>query len=395
MNLVQFLPYYPPHKGWLENVAKELSHEWVKSGYGKAINISMDVDQDYHNPLLNYIFDDKGNKIWYIEDKVIVYLIPAIDIVSNFPLPKIWTYQCRFVLKQAKLFQADVVQTHTRFFLSSWMGWIFARKNKIKWVHIEHGSDYVKLGSKFKTFVARLYDKSLGNWTLRKADKVVGISNACKNFIQKEFGREDVQVIYRGIEKANFTSWTELRTQFPEKIIIWYVGRIYKWKNVHSLIQAFYNIDEEIKKITKLVIVGDGEELSNLKSLDKDNLIEFTGWVNWQKAIELQSQFDIHIHSSSPGGWLATTILQAMQLGCLIVATPNEWANEVITDWINGILLNNDTAQEIQEWILKWIEILQNHPQTAQDYAIINKELIEKKFTRWSNIKNFYGIWKI
>ncbi|MEF2175433.1 MAG: glycosyltransferase family 4 protein, partial [Candidatus Absconditabacteria bacterium] len=377
-------------KGGLETVAKELSHEWVKHNYGKAINICLDVGQDYHNPALEYIFDDNGNKIGYIEDQVIVYLIPAIDIVSNFPLPKIWTKQCRFVLKQAKLFQADVLQTHTRFFLSSWMGGVFARKNKIKWVHIEHGSDYVKLGSKFKTFVAYLYDKTLGSWTLRKADKVVAISNACKKFLEKEFHINNVQVIYRGLDFPTPSATKELKNKFPKKIIIGYVGRIYKWKNVHSLIQAYYSLNDKIKGITKLVIVGDGEELSNLKNLDKDNLIEFTGGVDGQKAIELQSQFDIHIHSSSPGGGLATTLLQAMELGCLIIATPNEGANEVITNGINGILLGNDTIQELKKGIEKGIEMSINQNEIVTNYRKINKEIIEKQFRRGNNIKNFF-----
>jgi hypothetical protein len=38
-----------------------------------------------------------------------------------------------------------IIQTHTRFFLSSFIGWLFAKYHKLKWIHIEHWSDYVKL----------------------------------------------------------------------------------------------------------------------------------------------------------------------------------------------------------------------------------------------------------
>ena len=50
----------------------------------------------------------------------------------------------------------------------------------------------------------------------------------------------------------------------------------------------------------------------------------FTGEVSFQEAINYQSNFDIYVHPSLHGGALAGTILQAMWLGNLIVATPNE-----------------------------------------------------------------------
>jgi len=77
-----------------------------------------------------------------------VYILPAFDIIPNFPVPKFWKKSfwqiLRLVSSQCKNNQT-IIQTHTRFFLSSLLGGIFAKYHKIKWVHIEHGSDYVKL----------------------------------------------------------------------------------------------------------------------------------------------------------------------------------------------------------------------------------------------------------
>lgn len=382
MNLVQFLPYYPPHKGWLETVAKELSHEWVKSGYGKAINISMDVDQDYHNPLLNYIFDDKGNKIWYIEDKVIVYLIPAIDIVSNFPLPKIWTYQCRFVLKQAKLFQADVLQTHTRFFLSSWMGWIFARKNKIKWVHIEHGSDYVKLGSKFKTFVARLYDKSLGSWTLRKADKVVGISKRVQDFVAKEFGVKNSVLIYNWINIQP----VEKQDNWPI-IKIWYVWRLVNLKWVDYLIKVFTILVSKHDNIW-LEIVWDGDEKNKLLQLANNHpKIRFL-WFQERNFI-IQSflpQIDILVNPSWQE-WLPTSVIEGLICECVMVATDVGWTVE-ISDKDDLIIVEKWNLESIE----KWIEFaIKNY----KDLKWLSKQSVIHDFDWKVNIEKYYNLyWK-
>ena len=38
VNLIQFLPYFPPHKWWLETVAEELSFFYVKNEYGEVFN---------------------------------------------------------------------------------------------------------------------------------------------------------------------------------------------------------------------------------------------------------------------------------------------------------------------------------------------------------------------
>jgi len=55
----------------------------------------------------------------------------------------------------------------------------------------------VKLSSKFKTKLSIIYDKIFGKWIFKKADKVLAISEACKNFINKEFIKREVSVFYR------------------------------------------------------------------------------------------------------------------------------------------------------------------------------------------------------
>jgi len=44
INIVQFLPYFPPHKGGLETHAQERAKWRVKKWYGKVINITSNID---------------------------------------------------------------------------------------------------------------------------------------------------------------------------------------------------------------------------------------------------------------------------------------------------------------------------------------------------------------
>lgn len=376
INIIQFLPYFPPHKWWVETVWQEIGKYWCKKEYWSFINVVFDVWQENKS---NYELD------WYK-----VHLLPSFDIIANFPFPKFWKKQFWVILKELKELQADFVFTHTRFFLSSFIWWKFATKNSIKWVHIEHGSDYVKLWSKLKSKISYIYDKSIWNWIFKRADKLIAISSACKKFILTEFIDREIGVIYRGldIELNKEIQIENLKNKFDWKIIIWFVWRLLKWKNVDSLVNSYYLLNDNIKDKIQIVIVWDWEELNNLRQLDINNKIYFTWWKSFKEALLLQLQFDIHFHTSSPWWWLATTLLQAMYLWCFIIATPYEWADEVIINWVNWILIENDSVESIKKWIEVWIENIVK----KSEYSEINKKIINEKFDWNRNIEKIYEI---
>lgn len=387
IKILKFLPYFPPHKWWLEIHVQEWSKWWVLSGYGEVLNITFSVWQPED------IFE-------YSENGYRVIVLPAFDLVSNFPFPAFWTRDFWRGLSEAKKFGADIINTHTRFFLSSLIGWIFAKIYKIPWIHIEHGSDYVRLDSSFKTWMAWVFDQTIGRWIFWSADAVIPISEACKRFVGRFVTRE-MPVFYRWldiIETGVDRSLSDIKDKFPWKIIVGFIGRLYKWKNVESFIRAYYQLDTKMREKIQPVIVGYGEDLERLKILDRDERFYFTGWKNGLVDIATQSQFDIHLHSSSPGWGLATTLLQAMYLGCFIVATPYEGADEVIMNDKNGILLSGDSADDIREGIIQAITELDTK---RESFARLNAEIITERFSWSQNIgtyfhffNQFLQIWK-
>lgn len=407
VNIIQFMPYFPPHKWWLETVWQEIWINWKKSDLWGFLNVITSFEQE-DNLEKNEKIIFENEIIWYKKDYIINLVIPSFEIINNFPIYKFWDKKTRFIFKYLKLYLQENknirVITHTRFFLPSLFWWIFARKNNLKWIHIEHWSDYVKLSSKLKTRLSIIYDKIFWKWIFKKADNILAISEACKNFINKEFIDRDVNVFYRWLDIPEIIKEKEdLKEKFPNKIIIWYVWRLYKWKNVESLIKSFYLFDKNIKDKVQIVIVWDWEDFERLKKIDIENNIQgelqskreypgvyFTWWQSFYDALSYQKQFDIHIHPSSPGWWLATTLLQAMSFWCFIIATPNEWANEVIEDNKNWILIKNDSIEEIKNAIEKSISELEK----KDDFAKNNLEIIEKNFKWEQNIINLYNLVK-
>ena len=153
INLLQFTPYFPPHNWGVETVAEEIADYWTKKWYGEVITITFDVGQESPHPQ-SFSFGGEGSIRSYNQKWYKVFLFPSFDIIANFPVPKIWKREFWKVLKELKNYilqnQNTRIISHTRFFLSSFIAGLFARKNKIQWIHIEHGSDYVKLSSKIK-----------------------------------------------------------------------------------------------------------------------------------------------------------------------------------------------------------------------------------------------------
>ena len=374
LRVVEFLPYFPPHKWGLETNAEWFSKYFVSEWCWEVLNLVFSVWQK------EWIKEYKKN--WY---KVLV--IPAFDIIPNYPVPKFWQKQYWNVIKQTREWNPDIIITRTRFFLSSFIWWFYARKWWKKWVHVEHWSDYVQVSSWRKNKIAYFYDRIIWKRVFKKADIVVWVSNACKRFINKEFTKREVKVIYRWLEiPEKLPDVEDLHKKFKDKIIVGFIWRLYKRKNAESLINAYYNLDENLKNKIQVVVVGDGEDLENLKTLDKDNKIYFTGWKPNDEALAYEKQFDIHMHTSNPWWWLATTLLQAMYFWALIVATPYEWATDVLINWENAIVLKDSSLEEIKRGLEEWILYIWKKFNRSKN----NKNIINEKFQWEINIKKYY-----
>lgn len=82
----------------------------------------------------------------------------------------------------------------------------------------------MKLSSKLKSYLSVVYDRIFGKWIFKKADVVLGISEACKRFILDKFVEREVDVFYRGMEISDkIVEVEDLKQKFENKIIVGYV----------------------------------------------------------------------------------------------------------------------------------------------------------------------------
>lgn len=389
LNIIQFMPYFPPHKWWLETVWQEIWTNWSKHDLGVFINVITNFDQPPSplTPLPRGEGDSpvvfEWEIIWYKKNNITHLVIPSFEIINNFPMYKLGDKKTKLVFKYLKEQinsrgedQEWWVITHTRFFLTSLFWGLFARKNKLKWIHIEHWSDYVKLSSKIKSYISIIYDRIFWNWIFKKADIVLAISEACKNFIQNKFINRDVQVFYRGVDlwEININKSWDLKIVF--------VWRLVNLKWVDYLINSYRNT--WIKN--ELIIIWDWDEIQNLENISKELNTSFLWFKNRDFIIDYLSKNNCILVNPSFQEWLPTTVIEWLILWCPVLASDVWWTKEISSK--NDLILFQ--AGDIKSLEEKIIDTLNNY----DNLKWLSFEEVNKKFNREINIFNLYNLIK-
>lgn len=375
IHVIQFMPYFPPHPGGLESHASEFAKYYTLSDQGKVVNV---VFSGWQEPWMHY-YERNGYQ---------TIVLPAFDLVPTFPFPKFrkksyrqWFQRLKSIISSQDPSDKIIVLTRTRFFLSSLLGALYARHHHYIRVHAEHGSDYVKLSSRFKTRVAKIYDRTIGRRIFRKADALVPISYRVDEFIQREFVQRDTTVIHRGMDFA-----PSAKQIGSETIRIWFVGRLVALKWVDLLIKAFNNLSNIHDNLT-LSIIWDGEDATHFKSLASSNrAISFL----WSKERDFVAhkrlpRIDILVNPSYVE-WLPTTVLEWLLSGVVVVATDVGGTDE-ITTWDDLIIVEPGSVSAIQDGI----EYAITH---YRDLQWLSQNQVRKDFDWSTSIEKYFRLFE-
>ena len=200
-----------------------------------------------------------------------------------------------FLMKNGNKFEI----IHTQWTISSFAAMLYKPFFKGKVVTTVHGSDVFSINS--SSFL-----KKITKVTLLKSDRIICVSFALKNELEN-WGMDShkISVIPNGVDLDRFPL-----NKFDKKKNILFVGSLTKNKNINVLIQSFAKI-HLIYNDYKLIIIGDGDELSKLKdlalSLKVENSIEFVGSLSPEdisKNMLMASIFDRGISSRFALHWI-------------------------------------------------------------------------------------------
>ncbi len=193
--------------------------------------------------------------------------------------------------------------------------------------------------SKFKP-VNRLLQKLLG-YVYLKADFVTTVSSAVRRSVEQIYTvpPERINIIHNPIDSAAIQQLSDENSPFEFDYIL-AVGRLVKVKQFDLLIKSFAHVNKS--RSIQLVILGEGPEHPYLQQLAKQlkvaDVMHFPGfkdnpWIYMKhaKMLVLTSQVE----------GFGNVIVEAMTVGCPVIATDCGGPSDIIQQRINGLIVTS------------------------------------------------------
>jgi glycosyltransferase involved in cell wall biosynthesis len=344
--ILHVVPQFFPAIGGLENMVFDLAKEQAKKHRVSILTLNSNI------------------KLEEIEtkDEIKINRFPASKLGKiSYLFPK--KGFCESFAKQ----DFDVVFTHTRFFITSFLAGRVAKKMGKKWIHVEHGANYFQAKNVFIRIMARIFDETFGKWVLKNADKVVVLTESGKIFVSKFGQRENVFIILNGVKISS-----EIK-RLPHQNRAIFVGRATAEKGIYELLHTAKKCPQ-----WQFQIIG-----ANPLALRNTKNVQFLGELSREEVRQKIMESSLLI-SPSWGEGFGLSFLEAASLGRPILSTNVGIANEIITSEFIIPVKNSDfLAKKIQELtndFAKLEEVGKKNWQHAQKFSL------EKMIKRYEDL---------
>lgn len=187
------------------------------------------------------------------------------------------------------------------------------------------------------------------------------------------------------------------RYLFSERIIkdeirVVIIARFVKQKGIDIFIEAFYQLDKNLKKKCKVSIYGDGEEreylLNLIHSYELEPYIALLGW--GVDIVNKLAEYNLCIIPSRDEG-LPYVALELLSIGLPCIAADVGGIFELAD---NGKYMELFEAESIESLKQKLINVITNPQKILQKTEKV-KDHIKKNYNQTINYKQFLELWKI
>ncbi|OGI16475.1 MAG: hypothetical protein A3J63_01335 [Candidatus Moranbacteria bacterium RIFCSPHIGHO2_02_FULL_40_12b] len=264
---------------------------------------------------------------------------------------------------------------------------LLKKQYKIPYIVSLRGADVPGYSERF-TFAYSVL-KPLIKIIWKNASAVVSNSQGLKELALKTDSKQNIDIVYNGIDTEEFSpvAVRPLRNDF--KIIC--VSRITARKGIKYLIEAVSKLVANSSDV-KLEIIGEGDEKVNLENLVKELQLEkfvtFLGLVDHKKLPELYRQADIFVLPSLNEG-MSNTILEAIASGLPIIATDTGGTKELVREGENGYIVQMKNSDDIAEKI----KLLINGKNLRENMSQKSREIAEQMSWKKS-AKQYFDFYK-
>jgi glycosyltransferase involved in cell wall biosynthesis len=216
-----------------------------------------------------------------------------------------------------------------------------------------------------------LYHRISRKYLPRLFDSLILVNPRVRDWYQSHFGKgvwfpiiADEVNLRRKLQNVLGRS-AELKADYglENTNVILFVGRLLNLKNVQMLIQTY----SRLKYKSRLVIVGDGGEMKNLKLLDSElrtNVI-FTGRLEAERLYPWYNVANIFCLPSylEPFG---AVVNEALVAGCYTVVSNHAGSACLIQENVNGYVFDPEDENDLYSCLLKAME----QPVNTNEYGL-------------------------
>jgi len=152
-------------------------------------------------------------------------------------------------------------------------------------------------------------------------------------------GGDRIEVITNGIDLRRYAPDPSVR-RYKEPTVL-YLGRLRRYKRVDLVVRAVAALAAHGRP-ARLLVAGKGDHLSALQALarelDVSRQVEFLGWVDDDRKVELFRRSWVHVLTSPNEGW-GISNMEAAACGTATVASDAPGLRESVVDGRTGFLV--------------------------------------------------------
>jgi len=313
---------------------------------------------------LTEAYERKGHEVYifaprvedYIDQEKNVFRYRSVNLTSKvkYPLPIPLSFRVKKVITD---FNPDIVHVHHPFLLSS-AAIMYGKKlgiPKILTIHTQY-EQYAYYISPIPERVTQEAIKMIISHLAYKTDCITTPSASMKELIEGYGIKNRIEVIPNAIHLISFREDDELkRIKIKKKYnlkeddkIILFVGRVASEKSIDKIIKALAIIKKRSSGKEKLLIVGNGPAMDELKQLARTLKLEkdviFAGTVSYEEIMHYYKMAYVFTITSTTETFGIVTI-EALASGVPVLAVKAPGAVDILTDGLDGMLVDDDVEK--------------------------------------------------
>jgi glycosyltransferase involved in cell wall biosynthesis len=309
--IVHVVPYYPPHVGGMENVARTVAEGLAEAG--RTVEVLASSSGPSRAPRV----ERRGS--------LTVRRLPTIEFAHLPFMPTLLFHLLR--LPRRAMVHVHIAQAYAPEMV--WLSSVLRKRAYVAHFHL----DVEPSGPLGPIFVA--YKRWVLGPILRSAARVIVLTEGYAAFVARRYGvaPDRIAIVPNGVGSEFFHSPSEhISHDGPFRLL--FVGRLAPQKNVGRLLRAITATTSPVE----LAIVGDGEDRALLENLVADLHLGNVRMIGPRSGADLVSWYrwaDAFVSPSDKEG-MPLVILEAMAAGLPVISTDVPGSSETVGD--DGLL---------------------------------------------------------